>query len=577
MIQKLALLTLFALLFPVSAFAAPPEALDDSAVIKRNQVKIFKVLDNDDVEEPGSITLSLETDAEHGDASISTGSKEITYTPLTDFGGTDTFTYTISDDEGSSTATVTVYVGASEVPEDFWIEMKIDNGQASIDYVQWDRIMDENFSYRLYKGTSSRNYTEYEDNYGSTLDTYFTAGDGDIPFDTFIADIQNGIVPERKRYFIAIATVLKYDTDEEEVSERSNELIVDVYPDDETAPNQPLILDAGITGPAETTVTFTGNNDEMVDFSNFTISYGPEGSVPAVRDLGKMEAPVVINDLQLDTTYTFTVTAHDYTGNTAPSQEVSLLIESTSTLLENPELFSGGCFVADSMVSDVDTQATGIGVLLLLPFLLVYICRTRLKMVAAAVFCLLALGTVAQAEDYKNIIGIKGGLLMSRDDIHELYYEENEPWVLLYYERDLSYYDLSAELEVGYLQKSGTEATSSGAPTETATDLTLVPIILSLKYNYTVMPLISVFIGGGFDYWYYKEENDDKEVNAKDDEYGVGGYHGKAGVTLMTADEDWVDRAGVTFELMYSKIDKFGGNEIDLGGISLNASLFYKF
>ena len=45
----------------------------------------------------------------------------------------------------------------------------------------------------------------------------------------------------------------------------------------------------------------------------------------------------------------------------------------------------------------------------------------------------------------------------------------------------------------------------------------------------------------------------------------------------MTADEDWVDRAGVTLEFMYSKIDKFGKNEIDLGGMSLNASLFYKF
>jgi hypothetical protein len=57
----------------------------------------------------------------------------------------------------------------------------------------------------------------------------------------------------------------------------------------------------------------------------------------------------------------------------------------------------------------------------------------------------------------------------------------------------------------------------------------------------------------------------------------VGGYHGKAGVTLMTADEDWIDRSGVTLEFMYSIIDKFGDNEIDLGGMSFNISLFYKF
>ena len=573
--QKLTIIVLSIFIFPFSVIAATPEALDDSAIVQADTTKTISVLTNDSDEDGDTLEIKSVTDGEHGTVRITSNKDMVEYKPDTGFNGTDTFEYTITDGSADATATVTVYV-APDAPTNFRINMELKDDEVVIDDISWDSVLDESLNYRLYVGISSGDYNEddYVENFEEIREDFIFLGD--MPLSYLVEEIQK-FLPASTRYYVAI-TAVKYPGSPDELeSDRSNELVVDIYPDEKNLPNQPTIVSARITGPAEATVTFVGNNDNMVDLKDYTIRYeSPDGGT-ATLTLDKNRRSKEIRGLRLDTTYIFTVTASDYSGNDTPSEGVSLLIESTSTLLEDPELFSGGCFMTGSMNTKPSWPAVSISVFFLFSFLLICGFRSRMRIIGAAIFFLLSFGTIAHATDYKNTIGIKGGLLMSTDDSQKLYYDENEAWGLLYYDRDLSYYDLSAEFEIGYLKKTGCEATSSGAPTHTETDLMLVPIILSLKYNYTLLPLISVFIGGGLDYWFYKEENDDKEINAKDDGYGVGGYHGKAGVTLMTADEDWIDRSGVTLEFMYSKIDRFGKNEIDLGGMSFNISLFYKF
>jgi large repetitive protein len=85
-----------------------PIAVDDTAVTLINTPVNIDVLANDSDPEDDALTITAVTDPTNGTAVIS--STQVTYTPATDFTGTDTFTYTISDGDLTDTATVTVTV-----------------------------------------------------------------------------------------------------------------------------------------------------------------------------------------------------------------------------------------------------------------------------------------------------------------------------------------------------------------------------------------------------------------------------------------------------------------------------------
>ncbi|MDO9264800.1 MAG: hypothetical protein Q7U02_12605, partial [Desulfosalsimonadaceae bacterium] len=56
----------------------------------------------------------------------------------------------------------------------------------------------------------------------------------------------------------------------------------------------------------------------------------------------------------------------------------------------------------------------------------------------------------------------------------------------------------------------------------------------------------------------------------------VGGCHGKAGVKLYNTDDTYKN-TGAIIETSYSWIDRFGGNDTDLGGWAFKFGLFYQF
>src|SRR5262249_1996917 len=62
-----------------------------------------------------TLTVTAFTPAAHGTASIAANGA-LTYTPVATFSGADSFTYTVSDGQLSSTATVTVNVTATNHP-----------------------------------------------------------------------------------------------------------------------------------------------------------------------------------------------------------------------------------------------------------------------------------------------------------------------------------------------------------------------------------------------------------------------------------------------------------------------------
>ncbi|MEM6613533.1 MAG: Hint domain-containing protein [Cyanobacteria bacterium P01_C01_bin.72] len=87
----------------------PPDAVDDSFTTDQGASLFFNVLTNDSDPDGGSVQLLEFTDPANG--SINQLGDVTFYNPNSNFIGTDTFTYTIVDDEGlSDTATVTIEV-----------------------------------------------------------------------------------------------------------------------------------------------------------------------------------------------------------------------------------------------------------------------------------------------------------------------------------------------------------------------------------------------------------------------------------------------------------------------------------
>jgi LPXTG-motif cell wall-anchored protein len=113
-----------------------PDPVDDEATTDEDTSVRVDVLANDTSNDPAT-TISLEGDAEHGDVELvgepvaptteqtggvgtlavpAGGTQAVVYTPEAGFTGTDTFTYRLTNTNGSRTATVTVDVVGEAVP-----------------------------------------------------------------------------------------------------------------------------------------------------------------------------------------------------------------------------------------------------------------------------------------------------------------------------------------------------------------------------------------------------------------------------------------------------------------------------
>jgi Ca2+-binding RTX toxin-like protein len=90
-----------------------PDAVDDIAADVAGQAVSVDVLANDADPDTDPLTVAISAAPAHGSVAI-VGDNQISYTPAEGFKGTDTFTYTITDQWGASdTATVTVVSGGS--------------------------------------------------------------------------------------------------------------------------------------------------------------------------------------------------------------------------------------------------------------------------------------------------------------------------------------------------------------------------------------------------------------------------------------------------------------------------------
>jgi hypothetical protein len=96
---------------PPAAMIPPPTAVDDAATTVAGTPVEVPVLANDLAHGGGALNVSSLGAPAHGTAAVD--GLNVRYTPAAGFVGTDTFTYAATTAYGSSTATVTVTVGAA--------------------------------------------------------------------------------------------------------------------------------------------------------------------------------------------------------------------------------------------------------------------------------------------------------------------------------------------------------------------------------------------------------------------------------------------------------------------------------
>ncbi len=388
------------------------------------------------------------------------------------------------------------------------------------------------------------------------------------------------------RYYIQIAA-----RNSDGISAFSEELIVDTYivggNRDEIAPIAPIVSVPRASGNNQVTVGFDGSsNNEMFDIEGYKAyiraengSYASTYTSKIIFDEGSRSS-FVFSNLTVGEIYYFIITAFDEHGNeneVTEVTEVSIIIESAQTSLADSDKIEGGCFI-----SSVEKKSghRSFFTAIFMGLLFVSACcmaACRSKMTCLAIAMVLISSSVAFSGENK-MIGFKVGYFAPSDEVFEDYYVDEDLHLFLFYEQKVSKH-FSVDLEVGYTKRSGLALTEESREATTIdTEMTLIPILSSVKWNMEITPLITVFVGVGFDYWYYKEKSDTGIYDASDDgKYGVGGYHGKGGLLLQTADVELFQNAGVMMEVVYSNIDRFGNNEIDLGGWLVHAGLFYKF
>ena len=367
-------------------------------------------------------------------------------------------------------------------------------------------------------------------------------------------------------------------------SDPSSWLVVDTFAAGQTrdnlAPETPILSQDDhppeLLENLSVRVLFDGNNDGMADLSVYRVYYGTDPANLTDQQDFSPEDDAVISGLAEDTHYTFRVSAIDTSINEAPQSDesVSIFVEEVHALLDDPETFEGGCFVHASQERASPRPLPVVPLALAIAALGLAV-KSRVIPLLLATLLLLPPAT-GHTQD-PNTIGIKAGFHRLTDDRYKDIYGENAISGTLFYQRSLSG-PLTASLEAGYVKRTGTKRTDSGQESKAETELILVPLTASLTWESRVAQEVILFAGGGLDYWYYRETSDTHKVDAWDDgDYGVAGYHGRAGIKLFTRDPYFDNKAGVILETVYSVIDRFGDNTIDLGGWTFNAGVFHTF
>lgn len=198
---------------------------------------------------------------------------------------------------------------------------------------------------------------------------------------------------------------------------------------------------------------------------------------------------------------------------------------------------------------------------------------------------ILIIPMAANAESIESSFSLNGGYFMPDVDGWESHYDAKGAWTGGAEFGNALTEGLELNINLSYLKKEGSATTPTGrVSTDTAT-YEQVPIHVSLSYRLLFQEdqAIVPYIGGGYTHVFYREKiNGDKISGDR------MGYHLRGGLQLLldhfdpeTAKDfssDWnVLNTYLTFEAIYSKVNDFGNEDIDLGGLGYMAGLRFEY
>ena len=427
--------------------------------------------------------------------------------------------------------------------------------------LSWDRPdMDDLAGYKIYYQKASDSSTS------------FISVDANLTKST-LSNLEPGA-----RYYISVTS----RTDSAE-SAASPTLVVDTAPDT-MPPQAPSALDVQLSGDRIITIKIgDATNAGMVDLKGYLVTVMNEGSggltvldvgAETVIDIGEgtSHEEVALED---GSRYTITVKAYDQAENESkPSSAVTVTVEGIQHILIDADGVASGCFIGEIQSSGIPWRAFGwVGLFSMVLLIMKWWPQHCLLLFLFLFFC--AYQGSAQA-GLENAVGVKAGYFKMSDPLMKETFEERFPVpVKLYYERALNE-NLHVDIDAGFLKLEGHMPSTSGEKTEAQNTFVLVPLSLSCTYHHYLTPYFYAYLGGGLDHWYVKEEISDSDDEKRQSRH-VGGYHYKVGVAYLTQESDVSKRYGVQLEALQAIIDRFGKNDLDLGGITIQAGYFYRF
>lgn len=284
------------------------------------------------------------------------------------------------------------------------------------------------------------------------------------------------------------------------------------------------------------------------------------------------ESSATVSDLENGTYYILVQLKNSSGVVISTSDEITFKVEDFGTLFSSKDI-KDGCFI-----NSAEQSQSGMGsVVVFMAFLLAFV-LFRLpykRMFVGLLTTVLVFSSMSQAGERvaavsDNIIGIKAGIFVPSENLQDDVYDSIVP-VSLFYERRIGSW-LSADISAGYSKTDGYAVTGSDTQTGVETKLELIPVSTSLNANLDIHPLITLYAGLGVDYWMFNEKS-----YYGDTDKNVSGWHGKTGVKLLTGDSNFYAKGGLLLEVCYSSMDRFGRNDIDLGGWTYGLAVIYCF
>lgn len=440
-------------------------------------------------------------------------------------------------------------------PENFRIQSLDSITETSINLAWKENDSSDLQKYMIYYGTASGSYSS-------------NTGTDNAGFSAFTV---NGLEPNR-RYYFAI-TAINNDSQE---SDRTSEAVADTLPDT-LAPPAPEISFAGMAGPDSISIRIRHTVPGLADIKGSRIHWG---TAPGVHDnvieLGT-ETGVTVTGLAQDMTYYFSASAYDhYANESGQSAEKPVKIEKSKTLLSDDESFSG-CFIKSSGLSGINARhclyLSAAAFVLIMVTTRKNIRKYFLSIMLALFICVFFSADNALAVEGDNTFGIKWGYFKPSESLYTDIYDNNSAPVAFYYERRI-YGSLFADIEAGYMSKSGYALTESGNKTGVKTELQIIPVSIGIQYEYEIIPYASIFGGFGGELWHVDESPSQNFYRSNKET--VSGWSLKGGLKLFTQSEMF-EGSGVLIESRYVSVNRFGSNDTDLGGLIFNAGFFYRF